>query len=149
MLYTDLGTALSSRIWAVSLDGDRKPFPVVEANLAATSGQFSPDGNWIAYQSLESGRGAEIFVQRFPGPGGKSQVSSGGGVQVRWRRDGRELFYLAPDNRLMTVPLSSTQGVTRWRLGTPVSLFAGAPQWRFPRRAEPAGTWSRRMVSVF
>ena len=119
-------------IRAVSPGGDRKPFPVVETNLGANNGQFSPDGKWIAYQSQESGRRAEIFVQRFPGPGGKSQVSSSGGVQVRWRRDGRELFYLAPDNRLMAVPIKLDPGRDAVEVGTPVSLFvarlSGDPQ---------------------
>jgi hypothetical protein len=128
VLYTDTARG----IWAVSPDGDRKPFPVVETNLGATGGQFSPDGKWIAYQSQESGGRAEIFVQRFPGLGGKSQVSSGGGVQVRWRRDGRELFYLAPDNRLMAVPIKLDPERDAVEVGTAVSLFvahlSGDPQ---------------------
>jgi hypothetical protein len=62
--------------------------------------QFSPDGRWVAYGSNESGRN-EIFVQAFPGPGGKRQVSSAGGTTPRWRKDGRELFYLGAGGQLM------------------------------------------------
>ena len=63
---------------------------------------FSPDGRWIAYQSNESGR-AEVFVRPFPGPGGKWQISTGGGRFPRWSQKRHELFYLAPDNRIMVV----------------------------------------------
>ena len=92
-------------IWALPLDGDRKPFPVVQTNFEERDGQFSPDGKWIAYQSNESGR-FEIYVQPFPGPARKwGPISTNGGAQVRWRRDGKELFYIALDDRLMAVPI--------------------------------------------
>ena len=91
-------------LWAQPLEGDRKPFPVLATPFNETNAQFSPDGRWIAYQSDESGR-FEIYVQPFPGPGRKVQVSGEGGVQVRWRRDGRGLSYLASGNRLMAVPI--------------------------------------------
>ena len=86
------------------LDGDRKPFPVVQTNFDERDAQFSPDGKWIAYQSNESGR-FEIYVQPFPGPGAQVLISTNGGAQARWRRDGKELFYIALDNRLMAVPI--------------------------------------------
>ncbi len=69
-----------------------------------SQGQFSPDGNWVAYTSTESGR-PEVYVQPFPATGAKWQVSTAGGEQPRWRRDGKELFYLAPDRTLMSVPI--------------------------------------------
>ena len=134
VLYDDLAKG----IWAVGADGDGKPFPVVETNVGATGGQFSPDGRWVAYQSRESGGKPEIFVQRFPGPGGKSQVSAEGGVQVRWRGDGRELFYLAPDNRLMAVPIRLDSSGEAVEVGVPSPLFAarlsGSPQRRTNRQ---------------
>ena len=108
-------------IWALPLHGDRKAFPVVETAFNASNGQFSPDGKWIAYQSNESGQ-LEIYVQPFPGPAQKTRISSAGGVQVRWRQDGQELFYLTPDNRLMAVRIRiDSTGVD---VGTPVPLFA-------------------------
>src|SRR4030095_9293979 len=91
-------------IWALPPDGGEKAFPVVETEFNETNAQFSPDGRWIAYQSDESGR-VEIYVQPFPGPGRKVRISVSGGVQARWRRDGKELFYLGSDNRLMAVPV--------------------------------------------
>jgi hypothetical protein len=105
------------------MDGDRKPFPVVQTNFEERDGQFSPDGKWIAYGSNESGR-FEIYLQPFPGPGGQAQVSTNGGAQVRWRRDGKELFYIALDGRLMAVPIrlaSTTQAI---EAGSPIPLFA-------------------------
>ena len=91
-------------VWAVSV-ADRKPIPLLVTNFAERDAQFSPNGKWIAYQSDESGR-FEIYVQPFPGPGHKTQVSSAGGGQVRWRRDG-ELYYIAPDERLMAVAVKA------------------------------------------
>jgi hypothetical protein len=67
--------------------------------------QLSPDGKWLAYQSDESGR-PEIYVVSFPNPQGRWQVSGGGGRQPRWRRDGRALFFIAPDGKLMTVDVN-------------------------------------------
>ena len=67
-------------------------------------GQFSPDGRWVAYRSSESGR-FEIYVRPFPGPGGQWQISTAGGIAPRWRPDGKELYYIAPDGKLMAVPI--------------------------------------------
>jgi len=77
----------------------------------------------MAYQSNESGR-YEIYVQPFPGPGGKEPVSTNGGAQVRWRRDGKELFYIALDSRLMAVPIQLAAGGQAIEPGAPVPLFA-------------------------
>jgi hypothetical protein len=100
---------------------EAKPFPVVRTNADARDGQFSPDGKWIAFQSDESGR-FEVYVQPFPGPGGKILISTNGGAQVRWRRDGKELFYIALDNQLMAVPLEFSKDQSL-DAGAPVSLF--------------------------
>ena len=79
-------------------------FRSLKPQFNETNAQFSPDGRWIAYQSDESGR-VEIYVQPFRGAGRKVRVSGSGGVQVRWRRDGKELFFLASDNQLMAIPI--------------------------------------------
>jgi len=110
-------------IWALPLDGNRKPFPVVQTNFDEQQAQFSPDGKWIAYQSDESGR-VEIYVQPFPGPGNRWPVSTNGGSQVRWRRDGKELFYVALDGRLMAVPIRVAMNGGAPEVRTPVTLFA-------------------------
>ena len=102
------------------MEGERKPFPFVCSSFESDNGQFSPNGRWVAYQSNESGR-IEVYVQSFPGPGGKWMVSVGGGIAPRWRRDGKELFYIAPDSRLMAASIRDT-GQTL-KAGTPVALF--------------------------
>src|SRR5215831_8924620 len=105
------------------MDGDRKPFPVVRTNFDEDLAQFSPDGKWIAYQSNESDR-SEIYVEPFPGPGDHPQVSTNGGAQVRWGRDGKELFYIALDGRLMAVPMRIASGAQTIEAGSPIPLFA-------------------------
>jgi serine/threonine protein kinase/WD40 repeat protein len=87
-------------LWLLPLSGDRKPEPFVVTPFGEYGAQFSPDGRWVAYVSNESGR-REISVQAFPGLGGKWQVSSAGGTMPRWRKDGRELFFLGADGQLM------------------------------------------------
>lgn len=106
-----------------STNAGSTPFPVVQTVFEERDGQFSPDGKWIAYQSNESGR-FDVYVQPFPGPGGKLPVSTNGGAQVRWRRDGKELFYIALDGRLMAVPIERTSNGQSLEPGTPVPLFA-------------------------
>jgi WD40-like Beta Propeller Repeat len=97
------------------------PFPVVQTNFEERDGQFSPDGNWIAYQSNASGR-VEIYVQPFRG-GNREQVSTNGGAQVRWRRDGKELFYIALDGRLMAVAIELNSAAKTIVAGVPTALF--------------------------
>ena len=121
LLYRTSTSRTGNDVWALPLNGDKRPFPVVQTDFDEGDGQFSPDGKWIAYQSNETGR-FEIYVQPFPGPGSKSRISTAGGAQVRWGRDGKELFYIALDGRLMAVPIRlSEQSVD---VGVPVSLFA-------------------------
>ncbi|MGH9256478.1 MAG: protein kinase domain-containing protein, partial [Vicinamibacterales bacterium] len=100
LLYSSQGTGAESDLWVLPLTADRKPISVVQSRFDEIEGQFSPDGRWIAYASNESGR-YEVYVQTFPESGGKWQVSAAGGAHPRWRRDGQELYYVAPDNRLM------------------------------------------------
>jgi eukaryotic-like serine/threonine-protein kinase len=110
-------------IWALPLNGSGKPFPVVQTRFDEYAGQFSPDGRWIAYQSNESGR-AEIHIQAFPGPGSSAVVSTTGGTQVHWGRDGKELFYVARDGRLTVVPIRLAAGGQAPDVGAGVPLFA-------------------------
>ena len=102
------------------LAGDRKPFPFVNTRFDEQQGVFSPDGKWVAYQSDESGR-FEIYVRPFPAPGGQSQVSGDGGHSPRWRADGKELYYLAPDLKLMAAKVE-VRGAA-FMAGKPGSLF--------------------------
>jgi Tol biopolymer transport system component len=127
LLYTLLTTA-TAEIWSLRLDGDRTPRPVVQTSFNTDSGQFSPDGRWMAFQSNESGRN-EIYVQPFPGPGERIQVSFGGGQQVRWGRRG-ELFYVGGDQRLSTVPISVAANGT-------LSFGASRPLFRMASPGSP------------
>ncbi len=106
-------------IGVLPLFGDRKPIPFLGTPAIETHARFSPDGKWIAYTSDESGR-FEVYVQAFPGPGGKWQISTRGGLQPMWRGDGRELYYLTMDGRMMAVSIKTDAGFVA---GVPVPLF--------------------------
>jgi serine/threonine protein kinase len=106
-------------LWILSLP-DRKTSPLLQSQFDELQGAFSPDGRWLAYASNESGR-FEIYVQPFPGPGGKWQISTSGGIQPRWARGGRELFFVAPEGRIMSVEIRTGTTV---EAGTPRALFA-------------------------
>jgi len=100
ILYSSAGSQTGLDLFVLPITGDRKPFPFLQTQFNEGQGQFSPDGRWVAYASDEAGK-LEIYVAPFPGPGGKWQISTAGGSFPRWRRDGTEIFYLAPDNALM------------------------------------------------
>jgi dipeptidyl aminopeptidase/acylaminoacyl peptidase len=101
------GAGAPPDLWVLPSDGDRKPFPFLSTPFAELPARFSPDGRWVAFTSNESGR-QEVYLVPFPGPGGKWQVSTQGGSAPVWRRDGKELFFLSPDVRLMAAPVSLT-----------------------------------------
>jgi len=117
LLYDTADPKGSVDIWALPLDGARKPFEVVKTEFNERMGQFSPDGKWLAYQSDKTGR-FEIYVRPFPGPGDDVPVSSNGGTQVRWNPRGGELFYLDGDDRLMTVLVRLPSSTTKFEIGT-------------------------------
>jgi Tol biopolymer transport system component len=96
-------------LWTVPVAGEHSPVPFIQTGFGVSNGQFSPDGRFVAYASNESGR-REIYVAPYPGPGGNWKVSSEGGTEPRWRRDGRELFYVAPDGYLMAVAVRAGPG---------------------------------------
>jgi serine/threonine protein kinase/Tol biopolymer transport system component len=112
----------SSDLFALPMTGDNRT-PIVVANTSAEErmGEFSPDGRWIAYQTSESGR-PEIVVLGFPESKGIVRLSTGGGYAPRWRADGKEIYYVALDGKMMAVPVTFT-GSTR-TVGTPVPLFS-------------------------
>jgi eukaryotic-like serine/threonine-protein kinase len=123
LLYTAFFLGGSgSDIWVLPMRGDRKPFAVVSSRFEERDGQFSPDGRWIAYQSNNTGQ-FEIYIRPFHGPGPPKRVSTNGGAQVRWRRDGSELFYIALDDRLTAVPIRFASDGTAVDVGTPTPLF--------------------------
>jgi serine/threonine protein kinase/Tol biopolymer transport system component len=109
-------------LWALPMTDERKPIPVAQTRFNERRGQFSPDGRWVAYESNDSGV-FQIYVQPFPASGGKWQVSTDGGTQVRWRHDGKELFYIASDRRLMAVSITAGADGQTLNPGEPVPLF--------------------------
>jgi len=123
LLYGAESPTTGQDLWARPMAGDATPVPVASSRFNERQGQFSPDGRWVAYTSDESGR-SEIFVQPFPGPGTKTQVSTAGGARVRWRSDGKELFYVALDAQLMAVPMQLPSSGANLTVGRPVPLFA-------------------------
>jgi eukaryotic-like serine/threonine-protein kinase len=97
----------SNDIMILPMDGDDasgwkpgKPTVFLASPFQEQEAAFSPDGHWLAYQSNESGR-FEIYVRPFPGPGGKWQISTAGGIFPTWSRNGKELFYRSADNKIM------------------------------------------------
>jgi Tol biopolymer transport system component len=128
ILYTALDPGRpASAVWILPTFGDRKPFPLNDTSLfLEQSGQFSPDGRWIAYQSAESGR-AEIYVTAFRDSGGASggkwQVSTSGGTYPRWGLDGRELFYVTPSPEASLMVASVRSDGIEFRVGEVKRLF--------------------------
>jgi eukaryotic-like serine/threonine-protein kinase len=110
-------------LWYASV-ADLKPTQFLKAVSTLKTALFSPDGKWVAYASNESGKW-EIYVTTFPDAHGKWQVSTAGGTQPRWRGDGKELFYLSPDDKLMAVPVKIG---ANFDTGTPTALFQAYPR---------------------
>ena len=113
---------LNADIWALPLEGDQKPVPMLRTRFEERDAQFSPDGYWIAYHSDESGQ-HEVYVQPFQGKGERVRISTAGGVQARWRDDGRELFYLTLDGQLVAVPMAVRKDGFAVQPGSAVPLF--------------------------
>jgi Tol biopolymer transport system component len=118
LLYTALERGKRS-VWTLPADGDRRPQPVVQGEFNYGQASLSPDGRWVAYVSDESGRD-EVYVRAFPPTEERWIVSGGGGSQPRWRRDGREIFFVSPQRMLTGVPVSTSE---RIELGSPERLF--------------------------
>ena len=126
LLYA-ISTGTQTGLWVANAEGERRPRLLLTGAFldAVPYAQFSPDGRWIAFCLAESGR-SEVFVAAFPNPGERVRVSTAGGSRPRWRRDGREIFYVSRDNELIATPV---------RLASEVQV--GAPQRLF--RIDPAG----------
>jgi eukaryotic-like serine/threonine-protein kinase len=107
--------------------GKTEPKVFLQTLFNEWRGTFSPDGNWVAYQSAESGL-AQIYVTPYPGSGGKRQISIAGGLSPRWRRDGKELFYVTQEGQLMAAQITARNGTLE--VGTVQKLFEGVPTSR-------------------
>ncbi len=109
-----------SDIWILPLEGDRKPWPFLQTHFDEFMASISPDGRWLAYAANESGI-YEVYVRPFPGPGGRWQISSGGGREPRWSHDGREIYF-RKENDLLAVPVDTRSGFVA---GRAERLFGG------------------------
>ena len=119
LIFSQIKEDGRTALWTMSLVGDRTPRVYLQTAFDVTSGRFSPDGRWVAYQSNETGP-SEVYVRPFPGPGGKWQVSTGGGVSPVWSPTGKELYFLRT-GLMMAVDVQSG---TTFGLGVPRQLFA-------------------------
>jgi Tol biopolymer transport system component/predicted Ser/Thr protein kinase len=119
LAFVQIAPATGSDIWMLRLS-DRKPQPFLQTPFNEEGPRFSPDGRWLAYVSNESGR-YEIYVQPYPGPGGKWQISTEGGTEAVWNRNGRELFYRSGD-KMMAVDITTRPNFS---VGKPRMLFQG------------------------
>jgi Tol biopolymer transport system component len=108
-------------LWMLPLFGDRKPQPFLVTPANEAHAKLSPDGKWIAYASDALDR-VEVFDQPFPSGPGRWQVSTSGGDEPLWRRDGKELFYLSADRKLMAVAIHGNAG--RFEAAAPRELFS-------------------------
>lgn len=111
-------------LWVLPLTegstGDSKPQSLVDSQPGKRDPHFSPDGQWVAYRTSETGVN-EVYVAPYPGPGAKFPISPGGGAQPRWSHDGRELFYRTQDpSQVLAVDIQTTPS---FRAGTPKVLF--------------------------
>jgi serine/threonine protein kinase len=104
LCYSASSLETGQDIWILDRSDHLKTTPFLATAFDEIEPQFSPDGRWIAYSSNESGT-YEVYVVSFPNPGRKVRVSSTGGSRPRWRRDGKELFYVSGDNRMMSAPI--------------------------------------------
>jgi Tol biopolymer transport system component len=120
LLYEVDDPKTSWDLWMLPLAEGSKPYPFIQAPLRQEYGRISPDGRWVAYRSTESGRD-EIYVVPFPGPGDKVQLSTNGGSYPRWRRDGKEMFYINTNNRMMAALVDG--GAAQFKVGAEAPLF--------------------------
>jgi len=124
LLYTEDRPGSGSDLWLMPTEGgapvpNAPPEPFLRSPANETQGQFSHDGKWIAYVSDESG-GPQVYVQPYPATGGKWQISNNGGVQPRWGKDDKELFYIDLRRRLVAVEVTRSASI---QLGPPDALF--------------------------
>ncbi|HEV8588252.1 MAG TPA: protein kinase [Pyrinomonadaceae bacterium] len=144
LLFETIGEKTLSDVWVLPLDGTSNAHPLLQSEFSEFHPRCSPDGRWIAYASSESGR-TEIYIQSFPPAGGKWQVSTTGGAQPRWRRDGKELYFMTPERTLMAVDVKL--GAT-FEMGTPKPLFqTSVSSFESPNRYDVSADGQRFLVN--
>ncbi len=141
ILVRRTGAKSAQDLVAVPTAGGLVEVAVAQSPDDETEGQFSPDGAWVAFVSNGSGR-PEVFVQSFPEGRGRTQVSTGGGTQVRWSADSKEIFYVAPDGKMMGVSIAFAGGSPQVKLPAPlfqthlatgINVIGAKPQYAVSR----------------
>jgi hypothetical protein len=126
IVYFELDPKNKYDLWVLPASGgpaDRKPIPFLRTEFSELFGQLSPDSHWMAFTSDRSGR-REVYVRPFPPSEGEWTISIAGGQAPRWRGDGKELFFLAADGKMMAVPVKAAAGARpSFEAGAPVALF--------------------------
>ncbi|HMF92922.1 MAG TPA: hypothetical protein VKE96_01445 [Vicinamibacterales bacterium] len=156
LLYETFSQQTTNDVWALPLDGSGVPVPIAMTRFSERWPQFSPDGRWIAYASDESGV-REVHVTRFGG-GGRWQISAAGGSYPRWSRDGRELFFYTPNNKISAVQIKVVGDAIEAGPTTPLvdarspagfgrCFYDVAPDGRF-LLSSPASTNTSAMVTL-
>jgi serine/threonine protein kinase len=120
LLYFEQDPRSQDDLWVLPLGGNRKPISILQTPFNETKGQFSPDGKWIAYDSNESGD-FEVYIRAFPSSTMQWQISNRGGTNPRWRGDGKELFFVSPDSKMMAATIRTSD--TSVQPNTPRELF--------------------------
>ena len=123
------GSQTGNDLWILPVSGKGAAKPFLATPFNEENGRLSPDGRWVAYESDQSGR-REVYVVPFPGPGGRWQVSTNGGTFPRWRKDGRELFYVGAGGTTLMSAMVSGSG-TGFEIGAVQRLF------ELPLRTDP------------
>jgi hypothetical protein len=126
-MYSSNDPQYRSDLWVLPMQSGApgQPVPYLQGTFNERGGEFSPDGRWVAYESDESALQTQVYVQSFPAGGGKFQISISGGMLPRWRRDGREIFFVSPaSNKVMAVPVKLAP---RFEAGAPQALFDFKP----------------------
>jgi serine/threonine protein kinase len=118
------GAPFGWAIWILALSGERKPYPFIHSQFSEREPTFSPNGRWLAFCSNESSE-YKVYVVPFLDPAGKWQVLSGAGCTPRWRRDGKEIFYRTPDNKLMAAEVNAVG--SSFTVGAVRPLFGDHP----------------------
>ena len=141
-------------IWVYDAATKKPPIPLVGPIALAGGAELSADGCWVAYHSTESGE-LQVYVQAYPGPSPRYQVSANGGISPIWRADGHELFYVQPDvqrpplgsvrARMMAVPVATQPTFT---FGTAKELFAGRYEMNSPARSYDVTADGQRFLLI-
>jgi Tol biopolymer transport system component len=107
VLYVTNNERTGNDIWVLQRDGTASPYPYLRTAESENWAAFSPDGRWVAFSATQSGQ-PEVFVAPFPAPTRRWRISADGGSQARWRRDGKEIFYVAPNRQLMATQIETS-----------------------------------------